>query len=1035
MVRLANYLRNAGASVWMDTSGIESGRDWWQEISKAIDDTEAFVCFLSGAYFESTMCRQELERAHVAGKQVVPVVIGHVSVPTELAWLSLIQWLDPSNVPSPQFAQSVLVAASSNPRWTELHRHLLQQTRQWERNGRKRRHLLRGADVAAAEAEVRIQRKPGQPQATPIIREFVEASRSAARLRRRISLSATAIVLVMATLLTSYAVVKKQQAEQQRATAEDALADAQRARLEAETQRGLAETATEQALNNQMIAEARELVTRSLTEDDPLSALLFAIEAEMRTPTPLPNAREAWARAVRRYGAVVATVEPTTAFEDEYSSVWSSDLDRVAVIDQSLDLSLRTPGGEPVGPLLTGPYLSAHWAPDDHVVIAGQQDGFIDLISPDGELLVDDATAALDVLGWSPDNLTVALAYNNAMVLLDTRTGTSTSVEIGETFIGNENLWEALWSPTGDRIAVRYNVPVMESQVNEGGFQVVDLSGVPLGGSHLSEGYDGLRPLDWIREGSALAVPTIDGQVGIFDSSGIEALARIETGSGPIVHLDASPDGSIATANSDGTVRIFDGSGQMRAELRTGDSLDAPPTGIRWSPSSEFVAVGLEDGTFLVFDSEGKPVGTPIGPSEPDALLAFRWNTTGDQLIADFSSGQRVLSLEPQEKRTDALLVADGATSIDWHPLKDRLAVGFPDWSVAVYDHYSDTLGSRSTAQFKMDYPHRGDTDRIQWSPDGSRLALTTNNGAVAVFDAVTGQMRTLLNYQDDDGSVVPSWSPDSSHLALVANGSGRVYGAETGELVIETKSESTDREINLLRNGIVLVRDDGVHVWQADSEVVASKPSGSGIPSLSTAPDGETFAVFTDKSEFGLYQLERPSTPIMTKHAMNGSLLFSWSPDSDLLAVGDSDGEIQVFDSNGVTRGDIVDLGESQIVALEWNSSGSMLAAADTAGRMSFIGFQSGELLTPISSGTSGTIALSWASDGRSLARLLVDGSVVIDHSWSESEVCQLLIKTLGVKELDRRLGGGQRSVCGTGSVTDAPPLPAAARRVAAGG
>jgi hypothetical protein len=72
--RLRERLEAEGIALWRDREGMEGGRDWWQQITAAIDEVEFLVLVMSDAALASPMVRREWRYARQRGVVVYPVL-------------------------------------------------------------------------------------------------------------------------------------------------------------------------------------------------------------------------------------------------------------------------------------------------------------------------------------------------------------------------------------------------------------------------------------------------------------------------------------------------------------------------------------------------------------------------------------------------------------------------------------------------------------------------------------------------------------------------------------------------------------------------------------------------------------------------------------------------------------------------------------------------------------------------------------------------------------------------------------------------
>jgi non-specific serine/threonine protein kinase len=96
--QLAQLLSSAGVSVWIDKEGIQAATSWTNEIAEALDTCKAFVLLLSADSLSSKNVIKELSLAAESDKQIIPVELEAVTIPTafkyHLAGLQRTQFTD-----------------------------------------------------------------------------------------------------------------------------------------------------------------------------------------------------------------------------------------------------------------------------------------------------------------------------------------------------------------------------------------------------------------------------------------------------------------------------------------------------------------------------------------------------------------------------------------------------------------------------------------------------------------------------------------------------------------------------------------------------------------------------------------------------------------------------------------------------------------------------------------------------------------------------------------------------------------------------
>ena len=99
----------AGFALWQDLADLEGGRDWWLQISDAIDHVEYLVLVMTEGALRSPVVRQEWRHARQQGRCVIPVI-----GTSDLDFSSLPGWMRRAHFVGPQVPEQ----------WTRLVRTL-----------------------------------------------------------------------------------------------------------------------------------------------------------------------------------------------------------------------------------------------------------------------------------------------------------------------------------------------------------------------------------------------------------------------------------------------------------------------------------------------------------------------------------------------------------------------------------------------------------------------------------------------------------------------------------------------------------------------------------------------------------------------------------------------------------------------------------------------------------------------------------------------------------------------------------------------
>ena len=210
--RLAGELSARGKSVWVDRKRIEAAAEWRARIWRGIQGADALIFVLSPESAVSTECLHELDIAVSSHKRVIPVVYEDVdpaSLPEALTAPNWICFHD-CDVGS-EALEKVVEALESDLEWHDAHTRLAGRANEWSASKEDASFLLRGTDLRRAEAWY-ADKGHHKEQPTPAQLEYIAASRGAASKRQRRLFLAVAAALLVSLVLSTLALVSRQQA-------------------------------------------------------------------------------------------------------------------------------------------------------------------------------------------------------------------------------------------------------------------------------------------------------------------------------------------------------------------------------------------------------------------------------------------------------------------------------------------------------------------------------------------------------------------------------------------------------------------------------------------------------------------------------------------------------------------------------------------------------------------------------------------------------------------------------------------------------
>ena len=219
--RLTAALDARGKQVWLDTDSIADAEVFPQAIRTAIESSDAFVFVISPDAVRSTYCEHEVEYAGELGKRIVPVLRERVAdpeIPVEVRERNWIPFTDEDEFDAS--LDRIVQALDTDLDHRREHTRWLTKAIEWNAEARDRSFLLRGSELAAAEAWLARSELGADPAPVALQREYLLASRQVHERRQRLIVMSSIVIAVIAVALLVFALISRGQAVTAKAAAD-----------------------------------------------------------------------------------------------------------------------------------------------------------------------------------------------------------------------------------------------------------------------------------------------------------------------------------------------------------------------------------------------------------------------------------------------------------------------------------------------------------------------------------------------------------------------------------------------------------------------------------------------------------------------------------------------------------------------------------------------------------------------------------------------------------------------------------------------
>jgi len=573
-------------------------------------------------------------------------------------------------------------------------------------------------------------------------------------------------------------------------------------------------------------------------------------------------------------------------------------------------------------------------------------------------------------------------------------------------------VWSVTFSPDGKRIATASQDKTAKIWDAVTGQLLLTLTG------HT----DSVNGIVYSPDGKRIATTSEDHIAKVWDASTGEELLTFSGHTDWASRIAFSPDGArLVTTSGDKTAKVWDaGTGK---ELLTFSGHGEWVWDVAFSPDGKRVATCGWDGFVRIWDaSSGNELLTlPVEGGEDMRGVAFspdgtRVAVASDGIypikIWDASTGEVLLSTNLGRSHT-----RDFPLDIAFSPYGNLAATaGGDEPNAKVWDPITGEVLYTLSG-------HTSGISGVAFSPDGTRLATASWDGAARVWDITPAKESLFIprdltaERQDNDLTFDVRYSPDGRRILTdyPEEDAAKLWDAISGKEVLTFAGHADFLDYSPDGRMVAASNGDIINVWDAKTgkQLVTLFGHTDLIKSIDFSADGNRLASASWDGTVRIWDLASGKALFTLQEP--GLYFFSvaYSPDAKRIVAGDGFGLGIVWDATTGEKSYSLSFDILTIFGAAFSPDGKRLALANRFGTIRIWNAVTGNELLTLRGNNSRVNAVTFSPDGKLIATASDDGTARV---WDATTGVNLL--TLPV---DSRAGGvsfspdGKRLAVGT--------------------
>lgn len=321
--------------------------------------------------------------------------------------------------------------------------------------------------------------------------------------------------------------------------------------------------------------------------------------------------------------------------------------------------------------------------------------------------------------------------------------------------------------------------------------------------------------------------------------------------------------------------------------------------------------------------------------------------------------------------------------SVDWSPDGTKLVASEDNGTILITDVSGKILQTLSR--------HTKSVTRALWSPDGTRIASASLDQTAIIWDAQTGEVvRTLSGHTA--GVYAVAWSPDGTRLATASfDKTAIIWDAQSGEIIAKLLGHSAPvNSVAWSPDGTRLVTgsdDTTARVWDADGKLIFALTGHEGAVNRAVwSPDGKNILTLSSDTTGKVWDAATGQEAFTLNGHVRAVLRGGWSSTGGRIATVSEDDTARIWGGRS-GAGQFTLYGHTDSLSgVAWSPDGARVVTISEDRTAQIWDAATGTQMLVLAGHTAPLFSVAWSPDGTHIATASGDKTVRIWEVWKDT-------------------------------------------------